>query len=531
MKNKYFLLALTCLTATWSSCSDDKVFVPEYTVSLQADVNMTSTVSTNTTYQVIDGFSGSGAWTLDYVGKYWENSAKEGMAKLLFSQNVKSGSPEGIGLSMWRFCLGGGTAEQGAESGIEDKVRRGECFRNEDGTYNWTKSIGQQYFMEKAKEYGCGQFVLFGGTAPVYWTKNGKGFSASGAHANLKDDCYDDFADFLATVAGHFQGKGYNISYVSPVNEPQYNWTSGQEGSGWQHSEIKKLAIELDKSLTAKGLDQTQMLLAEAAAWNYLYEDGNSGGRGNVIDNFFNPSSANYIGDLKHMPKLICGHSYWTDLTWNTLQDVRSRVYNTAKPYDLKIYQTEWSMMEEGYEDCPIYDNASYMDIALAMGKVIHHDLVTANVSSWSYWTAASQEQYSQKSRFYLIRLIPEGGDYGDIEKSGTYAASKNLWVLGNYSLFIRPGYRRVELNIPEQSNQFYGSAYLSPDKDKLVVVYTNASSQSVQIENTIQDLEKQVVSVQQYTTSNAKDLRLESESQRGYIPAKSVVTLVYDLK
>lgn len=530
MKNKYFLLGLTCLAAL-CSCSDDEVFVPEYTVKLEADKHMTSTVNAANTYQVIDGFSASGAWTLDYVGKYWESSAKEGMAKLLFSQDVKSGHPEGIGLSMWRFCLGGGTTEQGAASGIEDKVRRGECFLSADGTYNWSKSAGQQYFMQKAKEYGCNQFVLFSGTAPVYWTKNKKGFSASGAHANLEDDRYDDFANFLTTVAGHFQDDGYNISYISPINEPQYNWTSGQEGSGWQHSEIKRLAIELDKSLTAKGLDNTQMLLAEAAAWNYFYEDGNSGGRGNVVDNFFNPSSANYIGDLKHMPKLICGHSYWTDLTWNTLSDVRSRVYNAAKPYDLKIYQTEWSMMEEGYEDCPVYDDASYMDIALAMGKVIHHDLVTANVSSWSYWTVASQEQYSQKSRFYLIRLIPEGGDYGDIEKSGTYAAGKNLWVLGNYSLFIRPGYRRIELNIPEQSNKFYGSAYLSPSEDKLVVVYTNASSQSVQIENAIQGLDKQVVSTQQYTTSNTKDLRLESESQRGYIPAKSVVTLVYDLK
>ena len=158
MKNKYILLGITCL-ATLCSCSDDKVFVPEYTVRLEAEQTMTSTVDVSTTYQVIDGFSASGAWTLDYVGKYWDNSAKEGMAKLLFSQNIKSGSPEGIGLSMWRFCLGGGTAEQGDASGIEDKVRRGECFRNENGSYNWSKSIGQQYFMQKAKEYGCDQFV------------------------------------------------------------------------------------------------------------------------------------------------------------------------------------------------------------------------------------------------------------------------------------------------------------------------------------------------------------------------------------
>lgn len=72
MKNKYILLGITCL-ATLCSCSDDKVFVPEYTVRLEAEQTMTSTVNAATTYQEIDGFSASGAWTLDYVGKYWEN--------------------------------------------------------------------------------------------------------------------------------------------------------------------------------------------------------------------------------------------------------------------------------------------------------------------------------------------------------------------------------------------------------------------------------------------------------------------------
>ena len=102
---------------------------------------------------------------------------------------------------------------------------------------------------------------------------------------------------------------------------------------------------------------------------------------------------------------------------------------------------------------------------------------------------------------------------------------------MGNYSLFIRPGYQRVDLNILEQSNQFYGSAYISPDKEKLVVVYTNASTKSVQMENTINGLDRQVVSVEQYTTSNSMDLRQESKSQQGYIPAKSVVTFVYTLQ
>ena len=212
------------------------------------------------------------------------------------------------------------------------------------------------------------------------------------------------------------------------------------------------------------------------------------------------------------------------------LSDVRTKVRIAAQNNNLKVYQTEWSMLGSGYEDAPNYDNASYMDLALAMSKVIHQDLATANASSWSYWTSAAPERWSQKSRFYLIRITPADGDYGDMSKSGTYSAGKNLWVLGNYSLFVRPGYQRVDLSIPQQSKNFFGSAYLSPDKTKLVVVYTNATKKSIKIDTNIQGLSKKASSVKQYTTSAAKDLKLEPDQQTGVLPAKSVATLVYEL-
>jgi len=531
MKKKNILFGLSCVLALWS-CSENKPFSPDYTLQVDADSTINATINMATAYQTIDGFAASDAWTMDYIGKFWNTSAKTGIAKLLFSQNINSGVPEGIGLSMWRVNVGGGTTEQGDNSGIDDKTRRAECFLTANGTYDWTKAQGQQYFMQQAKAYGCNQFVLFSNTPPVYFTRNGKGYSNMGAYSNLKDDSYTKFADFLSTVALHFQQQGYAIPLISPVNEPQYNWSSGQEGSGWQNSEVARLAKELDKSMTTAGLDNTKMLLAEAGAWNYLYETASDVGpaRSNVINDFFNQSSQNYIENLKHTAGIVCGHSYWTDLNWSTLTDVRSKVHTAALNQNLKVYQTEWSMMGEGYEDAPNYDNASYMDLALAMSKVIHQDLVTANASSWSYWTSVATERWSQKSRFYLIRITPADGDYGDIAKSGTYSAGKNLWVLGNYSLFVRPGYSRVDLNIPQQSKNFFGSAYLSPDKSKLVVVYTNATKKSIKIATDIQGLGKKTSSIKQYTTSAAKDLKLEPDYQTGVLPARSVATLVYEL-
>ena len=75
----------------------------------------------------------------------------------------------------------------------------------------------------------------------------------------------------MADVAARYTGEGYHISHISPVNEPQYNWDSGQEGSGWTNDEVAALARELDMSLDDRGLS-TDILLGESGDWEYLYK-------------------------------------------------------------------------------------------------------------------------------------------------------------------------------------------------------------------------------------------------------------------
>lgn len=538
---KYSKLCLLLSGVTFlAACNDEVTFIPEYQLNVPVDTTLTAKIDASMTYQTIDGFGASDAWNMDYVGKYWSQNNKDGIAELLFSTEIVDGKPEGIGLSQWRFNVGGGSAEQGENSGIDfvnSKTRAVECFLKEDGSYDWTKSSGQQYFLRKAKEYGCNNFTFFSCTPPVHYTINGKGWSDSGAYANLKEGYYDDFANFLATVAKHFVDEGYNVSFISPINEPEYNWGPGsnQEGSGWQNIEVATLVKELNSSLGNNGLTNTKILISETGSWNFLYEAADAG-RGNILDSYFNPSNFDtYIGNLEHLANIIAGHSYYTDKTWEQLKSVRDKVRTETEKYPgMKVYQTEWSMMqyegEQPYEDCPDFTKSTYMDLSLAMSKVIHHDLVTANISSWCYWTSCEPERWGQLNRFYLIRLIPGGGDYGDMAEDGTYSAGKNLWVLGNYSLFVRPGYQRIDLNIPNSDNMFFGSAYLSPEKDKLVIVYTNCSQKSIKVTNEFDGLDKQVGEYEQYVTSASTDLKRSPSYEKSIIPARSVVTMVYSL-
>jgi len=69
------------------------------------------TLNIKNTAQTIDNIGASGAWYSEGIGKYWPSEKKEKMAELLFSKSFsKDGDPLGIGLSAWRFNIGGGTA-------------------------------------------------------------------------------------------------------------------------------------------------------------------------------------------------------------------------------------------------------------------------------------------------------------------------------------------------------------------------------------------------------------------------------------
>ena len=106
------------------------------------------------TYQTIDNFGASDAWSMWTVGEM-PQPTQERVARLLFSSaDDAEGNPEGAGLSIWRYNIGAGSTEQGDSSYI-NRGTRTECFLNEDGTYNWDKQLGQRNFLKLAKNMAC----------------------------------------------------------------------------------------------------------------------------------------------------------------------------------------------------------------------------------------------------------------------------------------------------------------------------------------------------------------------------------------
>ena len=498
------------------------------------------------THQTIDNFAAADAWSGYFVGQYFDKAQKGQLAKWLFSQKIGAdGNPEGIGLSMWRFNLGGGTLEQDGAN-IVPFQRRAESFLTKDGkSYDWGKCAGQMYFVKKAKEYGVEKLLLFSNTPPVQWTRNGQGYGEKRDNkANIKPDCYGKFADYMADVAKKFGEMGYKVDYISPINEPQVNWDSNrQEGSPWYISEMKRVFVELDRALTERNLD-TQIYIGETAHPKYNYagaawsaeparwaKDPVAERPTFIIKNFFDKNSPAYVGDLKHMPKFLSGHSYHSHLRNADMESVHKTIAAETAKYGVQYQQSEWCLLPhykaaemDGFTKDWYSDNKADIQTALLMARIMYSDFVNSQATAWGYWKGMEI-----KGDHALTGVYPANGR---IEDGGVARANKLLWAMGNFSLFVRPEFKRVEMSGADNLDKVAGLAFVSPDGKRLVAVFVNSSFE--------RDVAKISLS-ESFANAKARAFRTDANTDLGnawideasreiVLAPRSITTVVFDL-
>ena len=309
------------------------------------------TIQVSQPRQTIRHFGASDAWSMQFIGLWEDETEQEKIADWLFStENDAQGKPLGIGLSVWRFNLGAGSAEQGKESQIQPGTRT-ECFLTKNGTYDWTKQAGQRKFLRMAKARGVPHFLAFMNSAPVYFTQNGLATNTGrGGTINLKDDCYDDFARFMATaLKGIETHDGIHFDYLCPVNEPDGHWNwlgPKQEGSPATNREIARLLRETGRELKRQGLT-TELLVSESSDLRCLLGTHETNWeRGYQIRTFFSKDSTDtYLGDVPNLPHRMVGHSYWTNTPVAYMREIREQLRDSIAKYGLKFWQTELCIM------------------------------------------------------------------------------------------------------------------------------------------------------------------------------------------
>lgn len=398
-------------------------------------------------YQVMESFGTSGCWWSQYVGG-WDNeykdtgvSVRDEIARLLFDKEY------GIGLTSYRYNIGAGSADSGKGT-YWDPHRRTQSFETAPLTYDWSRDANAVWFMKKAVELGVQEVVMFCNSPLERLTINGMAQVTKGKKENILPENYDDFATYVMDVAEHFVKEGVPVKFISPINEPQWDWFEGQEGCHYEPAKIPKVyrafLEELESRPTLAGVSLSGP------------ESGEWGGKAvSYTSALLNDSVLSEHFDT------IDNHSYWSD----TASKEAFKRWMDANFPEVKLRMSEWCEMVNGSDVT--------MDSAFNLAEVLAEDLTVLDVVSWQNW----------------VGIAPGGYRDGVIyvnEQKKTLNPLKRLWGYGNYSKFIRPGYQRIDVaGISEELDTFSPVAFVGQNdsgEEELVLVLINESDEAQKI-------------------------------------------------
>ncbi len=467
---KRMCAAIICLGALLMGCSYNDN--SKENIMNQREDTIAFTFNPSVQYQIIESFGTSGCWWSQYVGG-WDKeykdtgrSVRDEIAMLLFDKEY------GIGLTCYRYNVGAGSADS-KRGTYWDTHRRAESFETAPGVYDWNKDDNAVWFMKKAVELGVQEVVLFSNSPPERLTINGMAQVSAGEKKNILPENYDDFAVYVMDVAEHFVGEGVPVKFISPINEPQWDWFEGQEGCHYEPSKIAKVYRAFLEELESRpALSGVSLSGPESGEWK---EDAVA-----YTSAILNDTVLNSHFDT------IDNHSYWSD----TASKAAYKRWIDANFPNVKLRMSEWCEMVNGSDVT--------MDSAFHLAEVLVEDLTVLDVVSWQNWVGVAPGGY----RDGLIYIN---------EEQKTLNPIKRLWGYGNYSRFIRPGYQRIAVSgSSEEADAFRPVAFVGTNDnggEELVLVLINEGNENRKV---VLDNQNglEYTNMRIYETSEEYDLR-----------------------
>jgi O-glycosyl hydrolase len=449
-------------------------------ISIKTFAATTVNIDPNTTYQSIEGWGSSICWWGNQIGGWSENNRNKLIEKIV--------SPvDGLGYNIFRYNIGGGDAPGHNHMRSYGNI---EGYQPSPGVWNWNADATQravlQRLVERGKYYGHDMILEAFSNSPPYWmTKSGCASGNTDGSNNLKDDYYDDFAEYLTEVVKHFRDSwGITFRTLEPMNEPNVNWwkaNGGQEGCCFTYPMQSKIIKEVGARLKSKGLTGTSVSAA----------DENSIDTAVAGLKTYDAATLSYISQINT-------HSY--------SGSQRTSLRDLVKSKGKKLWQSESG---------PLSFEGNMMDSNIMLSQRIVKDLKDMRADAWLDWQ------------------IIDGGNWGSLyvnNAAQTFTLTKKFYMHSNYSRFIRPGYTIIG------ADSTAAVAAISPDKKKLVIVATNANkTASESITFNLSRFANVQSAVEVYRTSASLDLAksnitVNSKSIADTLPAYSINTYVISL-
>lgn len=445
-------------------------------------------------YQPFEGIGASGAWWAQEVGG-WEHidpesgkAVRDRISELLYSKQ------NGIGLRTYRYNIGAGSAFSG-KGNYSQPLRRTQCFEVSPGKYDFTRDKNAVYMMKKAAEDGADEIVLFVNSPLERLTKSGMahGNPKKPGIDNLPKKNYKEFAKYCLDVTEHFLKEGLPIKYLSPINEPVWIWTGGQEGCHYSPKTagkvLKVFADEMDSRTALDGVKLSGL------------ENGDI--------RWFNKSYTRNLFKYDSVRKRVDGvdiHSYF--LKGELFKGFLSRTsfirrfYKWMKKHypTMNIKMSEWTHMQGGRD--------RGINSGLVTANVLYEDLSILNAVSWQHWIAVSEVDYC------------DGLIYINLDDK-SFEMTKRYYVTGNFSKYIPYGAVRTEIKSEDPSLKCL--AFTKDNKTVIIIINDTPDRKTVSFPQCESENITLAVTDEKY---NLKEFSLKNGEIE--ITANSVNTIIF---
>lgn len=271
-------------------------------------------------------------------------------------------------------------------------------------------------FVKQAKPYGLR--VFFPG--PVY------------LEDFMQEDNVDAFVDWAMQMLEHWRAKGLEPALYSPLNEPAISHDLSPE---WMHQAVLRLGERMRRA----GL-KTKLVIPDDENPTAAYR------RASAV--LVDPAARKYVA-------AVAFHIYKGDESdWPPLRQLASR-------YGLPLWMTEYNDLDWG----------SWPG-ALGWARTVHDLITVGGVNAVDYLWGFFGDWVKPGGTMIALRF--DNGTYQGLSYTPIY------WVTGQWSRYVRPGYRRVDARGSTESLRV--SAYTGQGRVVVVAINSDGGPQTLRL-------------------------------------------------
>ena len=376
---------------------------------------------------------------------------------------------DGLGLNIYRYNVGGGTDETNFR--VPDPWRRTESMmlfdkQKEETSWDFSRDATAVQVMKKALATGnVDTLILFANSPHYSQTSTGQASGSMLKHTcNIPKSNYKAFADYFLTVTEHFIREGLPVTYISPINEPQWKWGGDvvwQEGCHYEPEEVHEVLHIFATEIRRRNIP-VRMCIPESGEllqttpkyfWAILADD-----------------------DIMSLTDVISYHSYHVDNEPEERYEFCDRIVRANPQY--RFDMTEWC-------ELPCKHHTRDFKSALIMARIIGQDMIYCRAVSWTSWVAVNGICTKEDGYDYADGLMSASPDFSE------WSIADRYYAFAHYSKFVPVGSTALDLGLrpTADNNDLNAFGFKTPDGKSVLVAVNEGESTELELKGDFKNM------------------------------------------